>query len=65
MGWDADLQRKTELQFLLKTWNTMNGKGNSNFIILFVSLKQDISYIVEEVQKKLQKLDNLSYLKFS
>lgn len=35
----------------------MNGKGNSNLIILFVSLKQAISYIIEKVQKKLQKPD--------
>lgn len=40
-------------------------KGNSNLIILFVSFKQTISYVIEEVQKKLQKLDHLSYLKLN
>lgn len=40
-------------------------KGNSNLIILFVSFKQAISYVIEEVQKKLQKLDRLSYLELN
>lgn len=38
----------------LLTWNMVNRKGNSNLII-FVSFRQAISDIIEEIQKKLQK----------